>query len=50
MIISQKWVLHKRPYGFNKMLENEGMYWKLFRNEEMGLKHEGMYWKLFQNE
>ena len=27
MIISQKWVLHKKPSGFNKMLETEGMYW-----------------------
>ena len=45
MIISQKWVLHKKPNGFNKMLENEGMYWKLFQNEAMGLKKEGMYWK-----
>ena len=34
MIISKKWVLHKKPNGFNMMLENEGMYWKLCQSEE----------------
>ena len=31
MIVYPKWGLHKKPNGFDQMLENEGMYWKLIK-------------------